>query len=120
MTHLDQSIAPREGGVKAETCLGTLHIPGNAAFCCEIPRGDSSVLGAGMQVFKNLIFLIKNTRGGQALSLIQEESLFVFPPVLPLLTSLTLSGLFSFSPLAILVFYLNLTQHSLVRKGLVT
>lgn len=72
---------PSDSRVKAKPSLGTLHMSCCAAFCYEIPHGDSSVLGAGVQVFKNLIFLIKYTRGGQALSIIQEDSLFGFPSV---------------------------------------
>lgn len=65
---------------------------------------------------KNLIFLMKNTGGGQALSLIQQDSLFGFPSVLSPLTSHPTC----LSPFSLLLlfffFYLNLTQHSLIRS----
>lgn len=38
-------------------------------FCHKIPCGG--LFGASIQVSANLIFLIKNARGGEALSLIQ-------------------------------------------------
>lgn len=75
---------------KQKLVSGHCTFPVMLRFVTRFPLDDSSVLGAGMQVFKNLIFLIKNTAGGQALSLIQEDSLFGFPPVLLLITSLTL------------------------------
>lgn len=102
VTPPDQSIAPVTAGSKRKPVSGHRARPIMLCF---------AVVSSLLQ--KNVISLIKNTRG-QALSLMQENSLSGFPSIL---SPPHLSHSFCLSPFSPLVFSLNLTQRSLMGSG---